>query len=134
LQKFESTKFLVPIVYLSKQPSGRHELIHVDCNTVPCSSPTGPTAPHSSPHLLLSPDAPDAEKRWTTIEQCSWLEDRIPAFIEAKATGAFFDDIHTGWQKNWPTEAPKQQELKNANGNAERALAIKQKASEDVSS
>jgi hypothetical protein len=73
LQKFESTKFLVPIVYLSKQPSGRHELIHVDCNTVPRSSPTGPTvprssptgptAPHSSPHLLLSPDAPDAEKQ-----------------------------------------------------------------------
>lgn len=77
------------------------------------------------------------KKRWTTIEQRAWLEERIPAFIEAqqsKATGAFFDDIHTGWQKNWPTEAPTQQELKSANGNAERALAIKQKASEGVSS
>jgi hypothetical protein len=62
LQIFESIKFLVPIVYLSKQSSGRQELIHVDCNIVPRSSPTGPTVPHSSPHLLLSPDAPDAEK------------------------------------------------------------------------
>jgi hypothetical protein len=39
--------------------------------------------------------------------------------------GAFFDDIYTGWQKIWPTEAPTQQELKSANGNAEWALAIK---------
>ena len=59
---------------------------------------------------------------------------RVLHEVQSKATGAFFDDIHTGWQKNWPTEAPMQQELKSANGNAERALVIKQKASEDVSS
>ena len=76
------------------------------------------------------------KKRWTTSEQRSWLEERIPLFIQAqqnKATSAFLDDIYRDWQERWPIEVPTEQELQSANGIEERALAVKRKTVEDVS-
>lgn len=76
------------------------------------------------------------KKRWTTAEQCSWLEELIPAFTEAqrqKTTGAFFNKTHQTWQKKWPVEAPTARELQSAKGITERAIATKQKAVENVS-
>jgi hypothetical protein len=76
------------------------------------------------------------KKRWTTAEQRSWLEERIPAFIEAqrqKTTSAFFDKTHQSWQKKWPVEAPTSRELQSAKGITERAIATKQKSVESVS-
>jgi hypothetical protein len=76
------------------------------------------------------------KKRWTSAEQFSWLEERIPAFIQAqqaKITSTFLEDTHQKWQDKWPIEAPTDDELRSARGDVERALAVKHKALEDVS-
>jgi hypothetical protein len=76
------------------------------------------------------------KKRWTSTEQRSWLEERIPPFIQAqqnKATSTFLDDIYRDWQERWPIEPPTEKELQSAKGIEERALAVKRKTIEDVS-
>jgi hypothetical protein len=76
------------------------------------------------------------KKRWTTPEQCAWLEARIPAFVQAqqaKTTSAFLDDTHHKWQERWPIAEPIGDEVQSAEGDVERARAAKQKALEDVS-
>ena len=75
------------------------------------------------------------KKRWTTEEQRAWLEALIPAFVRAqqeKATGAFFEETYNAWHKKWPTPAVTECEVKAANGGAEKVLARKQKAEENV--
>jgi len=77
------------------------------------------------------------KKRWTTEEQRSWIEGRIPAFIQAQQnslTGAFFEETHRGWRDLWPIEEPTQRELQSAKGNQSRAVAVKRKGVENVSS
>jgi hypothetical protein len=77
------------------------------------------------------------KKRWTTEEQRSWLEGRISDFIQAQqnsSTGVFFEETHRGWRDLWPIEEPTQRELQSAKGNQSRAVAVKRKGVENVSS
>jgi hypothetical protein len=78
------------------------------------------------------------KRRWTTTDQRKWLEARIPAFVKAQddktTSTVFFPETHKAWQKEWPTEPPTEQEVKDAKGDAQKALAIKTKTTEDVSS
>lgn len=76
------------------------------------------------------------KRRWTTPEQRAWLEELVPAFVQAqheKATGTFFDDTYNKWYEKWPTTAPTEEEIREAGGSAERALACKRKAVDNVS-
>ena len=75
------------------------------------------------------------KKPWTTEEQRSWLEARIPAFVQAqqeKATAGFFEDTYSKWHKKWPTPAPAKGDIKGGKGIADKILASKQKAAENV--
>ena len=75
------------------------------------------------------------KKRWTTPEQRTWLEELIPDFVQAqqdKTTGLFFDTIYKEWHDKWPTEPATDKEIKSARGNADKALATKRKAEENV--
>jgi hypothetical protein len=76
------------------------------------------------------------KKPWTTPEQRAWLEALIPAFIQAqqeKATTSFFEDSYNRWYEKWPTAAPSEEEIKAAEGSAEKALASKRKTVDSVS-
>lgn len=76
-------------------------------------------------------------RQWTTDDQLLWLDDRVTAFTDAqkkKTMNAFFKETHHIWQKKWPTKDPTEQELQRAEGNKERALAVKRKKLEKVSS
>jgi len=71
------------------------------------------------------------KKPWTTPDQRTWLENLIPAFVEAqenKTTGTtFFPETYEKWQKKWPVEPPTMEELAEAGGEAPKALARKTK-------
>jgi hypothetical protein len=76
------------------------------------------------------------KRRWTTPEQRAWLEALVAEFVQAqqmKATGSFFDDTYSRWYEKWPTAAPSDEEIKKAEGSAEKALASKRKAVDSVS-
>ena len=76
------------------------------------------------------------KKRWTTPEQQAWLEALIPAFVQAqqeKVIGTFLDDTYNKWYEKWPTAAPTEDEIRESAGSAERALACKRKADNNVS-
>ncbi|KIL68679.1 hypothetical protein M378DRAFT_8154 [Amanita muscaria Koide BX008] len=73
-------------------------------------------------------------KRWTTPEQRSWLEERIPDFTQAqqdKTMGSFLGVVHQKWQEKWPAEEPTEEEIQAAKGNKERAEASKRKVIEE---
>jgi hypothetical protein len=75
------------------------------------------------------------KKRWTTPEQRIWLEELIPAFIQAQqdsVVNLFFKDTYTKWHEEWPTPLPTAEEVKHVKGNAEKALAAKLKFAEEV--
>ncbi|KAF8487814.1 hypothetical protein F5888DRAFT_1624159 [Russula emetica] len=74
------------------------------------------------------------KRRWTTPEQRAWLEALVPAFVHAqqqKATGTFFEDTYKRWYKKWPTALPTTEEIREAKGNTERALASQRKTLEN---
>jgi len=75
------------------------------------------------------------KKPWTTEEQRVWLEALIPAFIQAqqdKATAACLEGTNSMWREKWPILAPTKDDIKGAKGSAEKALASKRKAAENV--
>jgi hypothetical protein len=78
------------------------------------------------------------KRRWTTPDQQQWLEALIPAFVKAQddktTTSVFFPETHQAWQKEWPVKKPTPQEIQDAKGDEQAALATKIKAVEDVSS
>lgn len=72
---------------------------------------------------------------WTIEEQRAWLEACIPAFVQAqqdKASGKFLEDTYKAWQEKWLTPAPTKDEIKGAEGSAEKALAGQKKAMRNV--
>jgi hypothetical protein len=75
------------------------------------------------------------KKRWTTPEQRAWLEERIPAFLEAQklqTVRQFLIETFGKWQSEWPSLELTAEELRRARGNKERALSVQRKALEDV--
>jgi hypothetical protein len=70
------------------------------------------------------------KRHWTTTDQWKWLK----AQDDKTTSTVFFPETHKVWQKEWPTELPTEQEVKDAKGDAQKALAIKTKTTEDVSS
>ena len=76
------------------------------------------------------------KKRWTSPDQQAWLETLIPAFIEAqqeKGTKMFFEKTYDMWHETWPTAVPTEGEIRDAEGSAEKALALKRKFDDSVS-
>jgi hypothetical protein len=77
------------------------------------------------------------KRRWTTADQRTWLEARIPEFVQAQkdksTSSTFFPDTHRAWQETWPTEPPTPEEVESAKGDEKVALTLKTKATEDVS-
>ncbi|KAJ8474938.1 hypothetical protein ONZ51_g6876 [Trametes cubensis] len=74
-------------------------------------------------------------KTWTTPEQREWLLARLPAFRESqakKASGAWFSAIYEDWLTEFPLDPPTEQELRDADGDAEVAADEKKKAKLDV--
>lgn len=75
------------------------------------------------------------KKRWTTPEQRTWLEELIPAFVQAqqdKLVRSFLSDTYGKWHEKWPTPPPTTEEVRRGKGNADKALTIKRKAAEEV--
>ena len=77
------------------------------------------------------------KQRWTTGEQRIWLEERIPAFLEAQQAdtlaNVFFPDLYDEWPKLYPTQPPTAEELEKAGGNLEKANKQGKKKMENVS-
>jgi hypothetical protein len=74
-------------------------------------------------------------KAWTTEPQRTWLEAQIPDFVqvqESKAVAIFLKDLSNKWEDKWPTSPPTEGEIKKSKGVTEKAVAIKQKATECV--
>jgi hypothetical protein len=78
------------------------------------------------------------KQRWTTNEQRQWLEERIPAFLEAQQAdtlgSVFFPDLYDEWRKQHPVQPPSAEELEKAGGNLEKAKKEGKKKTESVSS
>ena len=78
-------------------------------------------------------------KRWTTEEQHTWLEKRIPEFLQSqrdKTVGKVMKNTHTEWEKLWPTVLS-EEELECSKpgapgGHSKQALAAKVKFTEEV--
>ena len=64
-------------------------------------------------------------KRWTTPEQTSWLQKRVPEYLESKddTTGAFQKKIFSEWKQVWPVDAPTEEEIATAGGSVTKAQA-----------
>jgi hypothetical protein len=75
------------------------------------------------------------KKAWTTPEQCTWLENLIPNFVQAqqdKTVGLLLKELFVKWEQKWPTPPPTEGEVKKVKGKAEKALTIKRKSREEV--
>ena len=75
------------------------------------------------------------KKSWTSDEQHTWLVDQLADFRQAqegKTTPFFFTDLYEKFHIKWPLAAPNADEIKEADGNEEKAITLKQKASENV--
>lgn len=75
------------------------------------------------------------KRQWTTEAQRAWLEELIPTFVQAqqeKTTQDFFLDTYRQWHGKWPTPAPTEEEVEKAKGSADRVVAEKKKAVENV--
>jgi hypothetical protein len=75
------------------------------------------------------------KKRWTTPEQRTWLEELIPAFVQAqqdKTVRLFLTDTSEKWNHEWPIPTLTAEEVQRAKGNPERILAKKRKEMENV--
>ncbi|KAI0643897.1 hypothetical protein C8Q79DRAFT_894824, partial [Trametes meyenii] len=67
---------------------------------------------------------------WTTPEQLSWLEKRIPEFVEAQhahTTNKFFRIAYFEWSHRFDIEPPNEKELEKVNGDMEKAKSTKNK-------
>ena len=76
------------------------------------------------------------KKTWASDEQQSWLFAQLADFRqaqEAKTTPSFFRELYENYHEKWPLSPPDADDLSNADGNEEKAITLKQKASELVS-
>jgi len=85
----------------------------------------------------LTPHYTMGKRCWMTPDQRKWLEARIPEFVQAQkdktTSSIFFPGIHGAWQQQWPIEPPTPDEVQHAKGDENVALALKTKATEEVS-
>jgi hypothetical protein len=75
------------------------------------------------------------KKTWASDEQQTWLFAQLADFRQAqeeKTTPNFFIELYEKFHIKWPLAAPNANEIKEADGNEEKALTLKQKASENV--
>jgi hypothetical protein len=76
------------------------------------------------------------KKSWASEEQQTWLLAQLSDFRqaqEAKTTPAFFTELYQNYHEQWPPASPNAGEISKADGNEEKAITLKQKASEQVS-
>ena len=76
------------------------------------------------------------KKSWATEEQQTWLMAQLSDFRqaqEAKTTPGFFIELFQKFHEKWPPASPNADELSKADENEEKAITLKQKASEQVS-
>jgi hypothetical protein len=75
-----------------------------------------------------------ARKKWTTIEQNTWLGKRT-GFAEAqnnKSISQFLTPIYTKFHRKWPCREPTQEEIKGAEGDTAKAKALIRKKGNEV--
>ncbi|KAM6501765.1 hypothetical protein JOM56_001742 [Amanita muscaria] len=73
------------------------------------------------------------KRRWTTAEQLTWLESKLPAYLKAKdekSTRDFFFNTWKLFAEQWPVDAPSAKEIQQAEDNKDLAQAKKTKATE----
>lgn len=67
---------------------------------------------------------------WPTPAQLTWLEGRLPAFVDAQqkktTSSVFFPETHKLWQASFPTPEPTETEIEEAKG-IDEAVAQKKK-------
>jgi hypothetical protein len=76
------------------------------------------------------------KKSWASEEQQTWLLAQLADFRqaqEAKTTPGFFIELYQNFHEKWPLAPPNADEISKADGNDEKAITLKQKASEQVS-
>ena len=76
------------------------------------------------------------KKSWASEEQQTWLLAQLSDFRqaqEAKTTPAFFTELYQNFHEQWPPASPNAGEISKADGNEEKAITLKQKATEQVS-
>ena len=73
---------------------------------------------------------------WASEEQQTWLLAHLSAFHqaqEAKTTQGFFIELYQKFHEQWPLASPNSDKISKADGNEEKAITLKLKASEHVS-
>ena len=98
--------------------------------------PNNLNQPFLQPHLLTC-QSNMPKPRWTTAKQRSWLEERIPAFHDAQDNGlttkVFYPELYAAWDRAFNPVPPSEIEIMEADGNLEKAIALKKKFMETVS-
>jgi hypothetical protein len=73
------------------------------------------------------------KKKWATLEQEAWLQERLSDFLHAqqqKTTTTFFPPIYEAWYKMYPRPAPTAEEIEEAGAMAKAQAVIKKKERE----
>ena len=76
------------------------------------------------------------KKSWASEEQQTWLLAHLSAFRqtqEAKTTPGFFIELYQKFHDQWPPASPNSDKISKADGNEEKAITLKLKASKQVS-
>ena len=78
------------------------------------------------------------KKSWASEEQQTWLLAQLELADfrqaqEAKTTSGFFIELYQKFHEKWPLASPNADEISKAEGSEEKAITLKQKASELVS-
>ncbi|KIL68674.1 hypothetical protein M378DRAFT_70647 [Amanita muscaria Koide BX008] len=73
------------------------------------------------------------KKQWTTPDQRTWMLGQLPEYLKAKdgkSTREFFLNHWKIFSERWPVDAPSAEEIQQADGKEDLALAKKTKAAE----
>ncbi|KAM6492907.1 hypothetical protein JOM56_011041 [Amanita muscaria] len=73
------------------------------------------------------------KKQWTTATQRTWMLNHLPVYLKAKEEKSTCDFFLSHWKlfmEQWPVEAPSAEEIQQADGKDDLALAKKKKAAE----
>ena len=73
---------------------------------------------------------------WASEEQQTWLLAHLSTFHqaqEAKTTQGFFIELYQKFHEQWPLASPNSDKISKADGNEEKAITLKLKASKQVS-